>query len=361
MKRKLHTQNQARSNRSRRFAALPPSVEVGVAPCLFDLNGHAPAEFRLLPFGTFKAKDGRPYGLQGWRLDAYSAAAALRNIQSLADDFLIDYEHQTLYTDKTGQKAPASAWVSRADFEIRDDGIYATNIEWTEAAKAAIEAKEYRYISPVIQYDKKTGVVTGALMAALVNHAAIDGLTDLAAAHFSFNVEEDSPVDKETLALLGLDENASPEQIAQAVAALKAQADQVESLTDQVAALKANSDPGKPDPAKYVPVETMSALQQQVAELSNQVNRRDCDELIEAALSDGRLLEAQKSWAQSLEIEALKAYLKDAQPIAALKSTQTGGNDPEAGGENGLTADELAVCKATGIDQEAYKKTRGDQ
>lgn len=330
---------------------------IEVAPCLFDLNGHAPAEFRLVPFGTFKAKDGRPHGLPGWRLDAQSGAAALRNIQALADDFLIDYEHQTLYTRENGQNAPASAWVNRADFEIRGDGIYATHIDWTAAAKAAIEAKEYRYISPVIQYDKKTGVVTGVLMAALVNHAAIDGLTDLAAAHFSFN-EEDSPVDKETLALLGLDENASPEQIAQAVAALKSQADQVESLTDQVAALKANSDPGKPDPAKYVPVETMTALQQQVAALSNQVNRRDCDELIEAALSDGRLLEAQKSWAQSLDLAALKAYLKDAQPIAALKGTQSGGRDPEDGGEGGLTADELAVCKTTGIDPDEYKKNK---
>ncbi len=337
-------------------------MEVGVAPCLFDLNGRAPTELRIVPLGLFKAKDGRPHGLPGWRLDKQSAEVALRNIQALADDFLLDYEHQTLYTIKNGQPAPASAWVKRSDFQLRDDGIYAVNIDWTEAAKASIEAREYRYISPVIQYDKKTGIVTGVLMAALVNHPAIDGLTDLAAAAAQFFLpqSEDTTVDKETLALLGLDENASPEQIAQAVAALKANADQVESLTDEIAALKANADPGKPDPAKYVPVETMTAMQQQIANLSNRLNSRDCEELIEAALADGRLLEPQKSWAQSLDLAALKAYLKDAQPIAALKSSQTNGKEPEQGGRDGLTADEIAVCKATGVDPEEFKKTRGD-
>jgi phage I-like protein len=398
---------------------------IGVSPCLFELNGHVPTEFRLLPTGTFKAKDGRPHGLPGWKIDATNASAVLDSIQQLDDKFLVDYDHQTLHTEKTGQMAKASAWIKTADFEYRtDDGLYATNVKWTAAAKSLIESEEYRYISPVLTYNKRTGEVTGVLMAALVNYPAIDGLTDLAAAHFNFNTEEglepmasklgdllsrlmkeknitteqmgtaagidagtvsqildgsikrppekrlqefsrvlgvsiesiknalpEEKMNEALKALLGLTDDADDEQINTAVAALQAR-------LDEVTALKANPEP---DPSKFVPVETVTAMQQQIASLSNQINSKECGDLIEVALSDGRLLDAQKNWAKSLEVEALKAYLKDAQPIAALKGSQTGGKEPDETGENGLTQDEMAVCKATGIDVEEFKKSKGEK
>jgi hypothetical protein len=54
-------------------------------------------------------------------------------------------------------------------------------VEWTADAIADIKAKRYRYISPVIAFDKATGAVTNVLMAALVNAPALDGMQDLAA------------------------------------------------------------------------------------------------------------------------------------------------------------------------------------
>ncbi len=337
---------------------------------MFKLNGHAPAEIKLTPAGRFKAKDGRPQNLPGWLMTDRSAASVIAAASAQQDQLLIDYEHQTLYSRENGQPSPAAAWFKNLEWRP-DDGLYATGVEWTAAAKASIEAKEYRYISPVLAYNKQTGEVTAVLMAALVNYPAIDGLTDLAAAHFSFASEHDpknhpepptqeKPMNQALKALLGLADDATDEQINTAVAALQQQLDQVETLTDEVAALKANADTDTPDPAKYVPVETMTALQQQVAALSNQISSKECGELITEALSDGRLLEAQKSWAESLDVAALKAYLKDAPKIAALKSTQTGGKEPAERDENGLTADEVAICKATGIDLDDYKKTKGE-
>lgn len=152
---------------------------------LTALEGQAPSSFRLMPAGTFKAKDGRPYGLQGWNLSDAAAWAIVGKAQRQQDRFLIDYDHATL--NSNGTRAPAAGWFSRLEWRP-GDGLYAVGVEWTAAAQAAIQAKEYRYISPVLTYDPKTGNVTGLLMAAIVNYPAIDGLTDLAvAARFDFN------------------------------------------------------------------------------------------------------------------------------------------------------------------------------
>lgn len=86
-----------------------------------------------------------------------------------------------------------------------------------------------------------------------------------------------------------------------------------------------------PDPAQFVPVSDMLALQAQLATLSATVQADNLNKLIEPALADGRLLPNQKDWAESLgksDLSALKTYLETAQPIAALQGTQTGGKAP---------------------------------
>lgn len=146
--------------------------------------GKAPSSFRLMPAGRFKAKDGRPAGLQGWNLTDSLAWQIIAKAQRQQDRFLIDYDHATLA--ENGTRAPAAGWFTGLEWRP-GDGIYAVGVEWTAAALAAIASREYRYISPVLTYDAKTGDVTGLLMAAIVNYPALDGLTDLAAAHFRFS------------------------------------------------------------------------------------------------------------------------------------------------------------------------------
>jgi phage I-like protein len=307
-----------------------PHPTIALSARLIELDGAAPTEFRLLPVGQFKAKDGRPQGLPGWVMNDANAAAILSAASAQQDKFLIDYDHQTLHSKTNGQPAPAAGWFGRMEWRP-GDGLFATDIEWTAAARAAIEAHEYRYISPVLKYDPKTGDVTGVIMAALVNYAALDGLTDLAAAAallFSTQPQENS-MDKELLALLGLSETADKAAVLAAITALKAGTDQVAALSAQVEALKAKS----PDPAKFVPIDAVAALQTQLAELSATVSADKISKLIEPALADGRLLPAQKAWAESLgksDIAALSAYLDTARPIAALDGMQTRGKAPAA-------------------------------
>ncbi|MCG9087406.1 phage protease, partial [Laribacter hongkongensis] len=117
---------------------------------------------------------------------------------------------------------------------------------------------------------------------------------------------------------------------------------------DRIAALSAS----QPDPSRFVPVDTMRALQEQVAALTAQVSGGKVDELVVAALSDGRLLPAQETWARELgqnNLAALKGYLDTAPKIAALSATQTQGNPPAGSVKPQWDEDTLAACSQLGL------------
>lgn len=322
-------------------------TSVALSAQLIALEGAVPTTIRLLPAGRFKAKDGRPSGLpDGWNLDDSNAQSVMDAAKAQQDQFLIDYEHQTLYSKENGAKAPAAGWFSALEWRP-GDGLYATDVEWTAAAQAAIQAKEYRYISPVLTFNPKTGDVTGILMAALVNYPALDGLADLAAARFSTFSENESMYDdliEDLREVLNLPAASTPAELAAELDKIKtlilptvslsaylddihaklAEKDEaVAALTAQVAA--------PPDPALFAPVATVTELQTQVAALTAQVETHELQALIEPAMADGRLLPSLKEWAEALGKQdrvALSTYLEAAQPIAALKGTQTQGQPP---------------------------------
>jgi len=312
----------------------------------------AGSEIQLFPAGLIRARDGRPEGLTGWQLDEAAAKALIERAAARQTPFVIDYEHQTLYAETSGQPAPAAGWFDQLEWR-EGDGLYAINVEWTARASALIEGDEYRYLSPVFGYDAKTGVVTELLMAAVTNNPAIDGISDVAAARSQHNPEAKvKPVNKEQLKLLGLPEDATEEQI---TAALKSQSQKQTAAEQEVAALRAEA--GKsPDPAKYVPADAVAQMQTQIAALTAQVTGGEVDRLVEAGLEDGRLVKSLEPWARELgknDIAALRTYLGSAQPIASLTSRQTDGKKLPAETE-ALTADEIAVCRATGISQAQF-------
>lgn len=137
-------------------------------------------EVQLFPSGLFRARDGRPTGIDGWRMDASAARKLVAMAAQRQTPFVIDYEHQTLYAETSGNPAPAAAWFERLEWR-EGDGLYAVDVEWTARAAAMIQGDEYRFISPVFKFDK-TGSVTELLMVAVTNNPAIDGIADVAAA-----------------------------------------------------------------------------------------------------------------------------------------------------------------------------------
>ncbi len=317
---------------------------------------------RLLPAGTFRAADGsgRPTDAPSWRLDADIAGVLIARHNARASRRVVDYEHQTLHAAQNGQPAPAAGWITALSYR-ESDGLYA-EIEWSEKAAAMIAAGEYRYLSPVFTYDS-TGQVLDILMAGLTNNPGLDGLTDLAALSAAFT--HDLPPDQETqtmkllLAALGLAATATETEAVAALDAIKTQSGQVAAsvatLTAEIATLKAAA----PDPAKYVPAETIIAMQAQIAALTAGIERKELDDMIEIGLSDGRILPDMEAWARSLNQAALKGYLDKAKPIAALGGTQTGGQS-RSGASDGAPADE-AAAKAHFASNAALRSEFGDE
>lgn len=329
---------------------------------------------RLMPAGTFHAPRGAAEGTGPWHLTSEAAQAIIRLAAGRSTDIALDYEHQTLYAEKNGKPAPASGWLDPRSLEWREDGLYGA-ITWTAAASAAIDANEYRYLSPVFPYDAN-GVPLDLLHLALTNTPAIDeGAAQLAAARMS--VTNDTPEETDTvkreqlIAALGLAKEATDEQIDNAIAALKAaQADADAFRTalgakddakpeEAVAALRATSTTAAPDMTQFVPVAVYQETTQQLAALKANSNTAELDALIKEGLEDGRIPgQATADWLRVQGIAACKAHLDGAPSIAALKTTQTQGKPPEGAetkGDGKLNATELAVCKSMGLTPEQYR------
>ncbi|WP_167309952.1 phage protease [Ralstonia mannitolilytica] len=333
-----------------------------------ELNATEPAApIQLLPAGAFRARDGRPTECPAWICTAADAQRVIELANADQRLIVIDYEHQTLNAPDNGQPAPAAGWFKTMEWR-EGVGLFATDVEWTDKARQMIADKEYRYLSPVFAYDKKTGDVLRILHVALTNFPALDDLPEVAlraAAHFQLDqfLENDMPEWlKQLLIKLGID----PDNEQAATAALTAlhNSAQANAAKDtEIAALRAQvATAGSPDPAKFVPVETMRALQSEVAALTEKVNGREVEDVIEAARKAGKLLEAQVQWARDLgtkDIAALRTFVASAPAVAALSGMQTAGKAPNAAaGQDGLTEAELAVCKTMGYTPEQFKKTK---
>ena len=182
-----------------------------------------------------------------------------------------------------------------------------------------------------------------------------------------------NPLLKALLAALGLPETTTEQAALSAVTANTATASAART------ALKLKAEDGAPavvaacsaltsttpDPAKFVPVSVVEQVQAQLAALTAQQQADQVEKLIAPALADGRLSPVLEPWARDMgkaNLAQLTAFLEKAQPIAALTSTQTGGQPPagarQADGAHGLSADELAACSAMGVTPEAFAKTK---
>jgi phage I-like protein len=102
-----------------------------------------PSEIHIVPIGEWKER--------GFRITAEDCQDIVRNFKAFGIKLVIDYEHQSLYCVDNGEPAPAAGWIGK--LEQRDNGVWASDLEWTDQAKGFIESKQYRYISPVIVFD----------------------------------------------------------------------------------------------------------------------------------------------------------------------------------------------------------------
>jgi phage I-like protein len=358
---------------------------------------------QLLPDGYFSAKDGRPDDVANgkWLMDEQAFATLKASASLRTNDFLFDYEHQTMNSEENGKEAPAAGWFKDFDY-VPGEGLFATQVDWTPPATARLKNKEYRYTSAVFSYDPQTGRPVALMHAALTNDPALDGMKAIVVLKAQSNVTTTNPSGEEPmnkaleilLGLLGVAQDgedltnavalkAAEARATTAIAALKTKADrtgvaetELAHVQASVAALKTKADrtgvaetelahvqasvaalkaggSTAIDPTKFVPIETYNAVNTQLAALKNGTDENSVEQLLKdnAAKITGQ---ADRDYlatvGKSQGAVALKAMLEPRIAIAALTNTQTQGKKtPEVNTHAALTTEQLAVCKNMNI------------
>lgn len=347
-------------------------MKLTVAACSFEIDQAKYGRIQLLPYGKFRAIDGRPTDVEAWYVTDTNGADVVALANSQKNPLPIDYEHQILHSQQNGKEAPSAGWMEYLYFNPQ--GIFA-DVRWTDKAAEYIKNGEYRYISAVFAYDTN-GYVRKIFHAALTNNPALDGMDEVmvAASVQLLNQQKEKPAMDKKLqaalcALLALKADASEAEITEKVTALSAaKGDSPVALLNvyaklaekeqSVAALTAQV--GTPDPAKFVPIDQVVALQADFNALKTSVEADKKAALITAALSQGKLAPALKDWAQSLSVEALSAYLEKAPAMAALSGEPQAKCDPEQK-VAALSAAEQAAARALGMTEAEFMAEHKEQ
>jgi len=352
---------------------------------------------QILPDGYFASTDGRENDIAGgkWLMDDVAFMSLAAHASTNNNDFLFDYEHQTLNSDKNGQPAPAAGWFKKLDY-VPGQGLFAVDVDWTAAAAQFIKNKEYRYTSAVFSYDRTTGRPIELMHVALTNHPAVDGMKAIEALKANSNSgssqtqltnqnntsqpnQPNQPnkgaamnAATQLLALLGVtvasDDKITDDLLTQgtaALTALQAKADSVAQLTTDLntaqtsvtalkstAALKAQT--ADVNLAEFVPVATYNALATNFAALKAGSDNNSVEQLLKD--NADKVFESEASYLTSFGKQqgfaALKAMV-DARPaIAALKTTQTQGKEKPDGNNTGtaaLTAEQKYTADQLGM------------
>ena len=287
-------------------------------------------------------------------------------------DLVVDYEHQTL----TGEQAPAAGWVKEL---FLDDGQIKARVEWTDRAKEYLTNKEYRYLSPVITVRKSDNKAMGMHSIALTNTPAIEHMEAIVN---SLNFEGgQNTMDflKELAKLLGLGEDATPEQVVEALKAcleenksLKENAEagkQLSGAEDKVVANKevcellgleagaATADVAAAIMALKGGIVGGVNLVEQVKTLEARLADRDAEEAVEMALKAGKITPAQREWAKGYALKNLddfRGFVEKAPQVVPMG--EVGGGSVALKNDQQPDEATMLVCKQLGISAEDVKQ-----
>ena len=142
-----------------------------------------PKEILLIKFGRTETLKGEYY------LDTDSALKIMEKYQSRGLYLCFDYGHGVV-SGQNEDQSKAAGWF---DLELRTEGIYATNIKWTPKAADMIANREYLYISPAIVLDELKRVIR-IINCALTNLPATDNLEPILQLEEMLSIEVDDTV-----------------------------------------------------------------------------------------------------------------------------------------------------------------------
>lgn len=305
-------------------------------------DGKAPEWIELIPAGpTVLGRDGRT-----WLFDDLAQGLVLDAFTSRGIDMVVDWEHASEILAPSGQPAPASGWVDQ--LEIRDGALWG-HIDWTPTAAAQVASREYRFLSPVFDYDLTFMRISRMVSVGLTNKPNLF----LTALNHETQ-EHHVPLPTALCAALGIAESATENDAIAAAAQLK------------TAAAARNNE--QPDLNRFVPRPDFDAMQTRALNAENAVaaNQRTEQEKtinteIDAALKAGKITPATTDYHRAAcsekgGLDRFREYVKAA-PIVADASGLSTIPPSNSGTATALNAEQIAVCVQFGIDQAEFAKT----
>lgn len=268
-------------------------------------GGDVPEWVHILPAGHIEGRDGRSFELPNPAtvVDAFAANGA---------DLPVDFEHQA---DNPAAKAAgpirAAGWIK--GLKATAEGVFA-RIEWTARAREMIAAREYRYISPVLRYNRETRRIGGITGAGLVHKPNLH-LTALSAAEGAPDIpakDKAAPAPGEAAGAaladiargLGLDPATAPEEIAAGVLRMIASFRALYGKMTGKAAPEATAlmevQDVVPDPARYMPALAFEELVRDHGATVQKARDQLVTQKVEKALAEGHLTQGMKQWATAL-------------------------------------------------------------
>jgi len=303
-------------------------------------DGKAPEWIELIPAGpTVLGRDGRT-----WLFDDLAQGLVLDAFTSRGIDMVVDWEHASEILAPAGQPAPASGWVDQ--LEIRDGALWG-HIAWTPTAAAQVASREYRFLSPVFDYDLTFMRISRMVSVGLTNKPNLF-LTALNHETQEHNV----PLPIALCSALGIAESATENEAIAAATQLKS------------AAAARNNE--QPDLNRFVPRPDFDAMQSralnaEAAVVTHQRAERDSAINIEidAALKAGKITPATTDYhraacAEQGGLDRFREYVKAAPSVA--DPTDLGNRQPETTA-TALNAEQQAVCKQLGLDPVEFAKS----
>lgn len=323
----------------------------------------APDKVKLLPLGHVKSQKG------DFDVDEESFRIMKQTLLERGIDIVIDYEHQTL----KDVQAPAGGWIK--DLSIEDGAIVA-KVEWTPQGKKYLENKEYRYLSPVVLVRKSDGKAIVLHSVALTNTPAIDGMFPIINSLSLDDYEGGNDMDilKRLAVLLGLGEDATEEQVMEALKAAVADSKKLkESVTNPEAEGKVVSNKvicemlGLKGGAKTEDVAAaILALKNETPKgtvsetefkaLKDKIAKREAEDAVLMALKAGKLTPAQKDWAREYALKDPDGFRSFVEK--APQGVPMGELDIETKENKETVVDDatLRICKQLGVSEDDLKK-----
>ncbi len=267
--------------------------------------GDAPEEIKILPLGHVHTRKG------DFEVDDESVRMILEKFKERGNDLVIDYEHQSL----KGTEAPAGGWIR--DIYKGEDALVA-KVEWTDRAREYLKNKEYRYLSPVVLVLRDSNRAAWIHSVALTNVPAINKMFAMVNSADPEDIAEFEETEgnymelKELVKILGLPETATEEDVRKALAAAGKKEEESgkaaagESAKEEsvpaanavvLSLLGLKADAKTEDVAAAVMELKAGAGKDEMLALRAELEKRDAEAAVTAALKAGKITASQKEWA----------------------------------------------------------------